>query len=56
MPELTRDDMINERFWVLEVQAGYELALKIVADEYGITCAEVERILMADDALNTDNC
>lgn len=56
MPEMTRDEIIVDRFWIVEFRVGYEQALKIVADEYKMTCAEVERVLIEDDALNDGNC
>lgn len=55
MPQATREETIVLTFWEEETQMGYEVALKLTADRFGITCAEVEKLVIEDDALNTGN-
>lgn len=55
MPKPTRDELIVEAFWVEEVRAGYETALKLVADRFETTCAQIEKLVTADDELNAGN-
>lgn len=56
MPATTRDEIIVDAFWRVEVVVGYENALRLIAIEYGVSCADVERIVTADDRLDNGNC
>ena len=50
------DDAIVEAFWQEELRAGYETALKLIADRFGKSCEYVERLLVEQDAENDGNC
>ncbi len=46
---------VDEYFWQQELRVGYEQALKLTAEHFGITCAEVEKITIEVDAMNNGN-
>ena len=47
--------VVVDWFWETEMSMGYEVALKLTADKFGMACAEVERLTIEGDALNNGN-
>ena len=55
VPTPTREELIVDAFWECEGRMDYETALKMTADKFSMTCAEVEKLIIEDDALNAGN-
>lgn len=46
---------VDDYFWQQELRAGYDEALRLTAEHFGISCAEVEAVTIEIDALNNGN-
>lgn len=55
MPKKTREEIIVEAFWDDEGLTNYDDALRRIAERFMMTPAEVNKLIVEDDALNNGN-